>query len=237
MCHKDFARFGSGLTAGVLLTALTVIALAMAGQQLEVDSGPDALKALTGSTVAWVWNNLGWSLPVFAAVIVLYATTLERLKRALGRAAPADEVAQADHLTDVWTSLFFGVGVIWTAIGMRGALVEALGAPGDNSGGVEVLQRMVDGGILLALSTTIFGVVGGYFMRAWKTLVVGGELKRYYEADARRDLAALRVSVSAIERGLGNRLTPAGRPGPRGIPESESGDSPAAAASTQEGGR
>jgi len=209
MRHDNFGRFGSGLTAGVLLTVLTVIALAMAGQQPEAGTGPDALKALTGSTVAWIWRNLGWSLPVFAFVIVLYATTLERLKKALRAAAPADEVAQADHLTDVWTSLFFGVGVIWTAIGMRGALVEALGAPADNSGGVEVLQRMVDGGILLALSTTIFGGVGGYFMRAWKTLVVGGELKRYYEADARRDLAALRVSVSAIERRLGHPNVPA----------------------------
>jgi hypothetical protein len=45
-------------------------------------------------------------------------------------------------------------------------------------------------------------------------VVVGGDLKRYYDADARRDLSALRVSVSAIERRLGGagrtpRLDPA----------------------------
>jgi hypothetical protein len=62
---------------------------------------------------------------------------------------------------------------------------------------------MVDGGILLALSTTIFGGVGGYLMRAWKAVVAGAELKRYYDAEARRDLVALRLSVSAIERRLG----------------------------------
>jgi hypothetical protein len=67
---------------------------------------------------------------------------------------------------------------------------------------VAVLERMVDGGILLALSTTIFGGVGGYLMRAWKALVVGAPLKRFYDREGRRDLAAMRVSLSAIERRL-----------------------------------
>ena len=208
------ARFGSGLTAGVLLTVLATLLVAMAAQQSGADAGEPALAAYAGATVAWVWRNLGWSLPVFAAVLALYVHSLDRLRSALRRAAPPDEVSQADHLTDVWTSLFFGVGVIWTAIGMRGALVQALGAPAGSGAGVEVLQRMVDGGILLALSTTIFGGIGGYCMRAWKAVVVGGDLKRYYDADARRDLSALRVSVSAIERRLGGagrtpRLDPA----------------------------
>ena len=196
------ARCGSGLTAGVLLTVLATLLVAMAAQQAGPDTGEPALSALAGVTAAWVWRNLGWSLPVFAAVLALYVHSLDRLRSALRQAAPPDEVSQADHLTDVWTSLFFGVGVIWTAIGMRGALVQALGAPAGSGAGVEVLQRMVDGGILLALSTTIFGGIGGYCMRAWKAVVVGGDLKRYYDADARRDLTALRVSVSAIERRL-----------------------------------
>ena len=119
---------------------------------------------------------------------------------ALAGGAPVDAVAQHDHLTDVWTSLFFGVGVIWTAIGMRGALVQALAPASPPGGGVEVLERMVDGGILLALSTTIFGGVGGYLMRVWKTLAVGAMLKRYYEREQRRDLTALRVSLSDIQR-------------------------------------
>ena len=36
-------------------------------------------------------------------------------------------MVQLDHLTDIWTTLFFGTGVIWTAIGMRSALIFALG--------------------------------------------------------------------------------------------------------------
>lgn len=194
----SFARFGAGLTAGVLLTALAGIALALAGQHVEAG---DDLALRAGAAAAWVWRNLGWSLPVFGVVFTLYVLTLDRLRTALAREAPANEVAQADHLCDIWTSLFFGVGVIWTAVGMRGALVQALGGPAGGAG-VEVLQRMVDGGILLALSTTIFGGVGGYLMRAWKALVAGADLKRCYTAEARRDLGALRVSVSAIERRL-----------------------------------
>jgi hypothetical protein len=194
-------QFGRGLTAGVLLTALAAMALALAAQHPA--GGEPGWPTAAGSAAAWVWRNLGWSLPVFGSVLALYVATLDRLQTALKRNAPANEVAQADHLTDVWTSLFFGVGVIWTAVGMRGALVEALGGPTGTGAGVEVLQRMVDGGILLALSTTIFGGVGGYLMRAWKAVVAGAELKRYYDAEARRDLVALRLSVSAIERRLG----------------------------------
>ena len=215
--RSRLGRFGGGLTAGVLLTALAVVAAVLAGQHVDAKADP-GLNALLGAAVAWAWRNLGWSLPVFGAVFALYVATLERLQRALRDEAPVAEVAQADHLTDVWTSLFFGVGVIWTAIGMRGALVEALAGP-PGGAGVEVLQRMVDGGILLALSTTIFGGVGGYLMRAWKAVVAGAALRRCYETEARRDLAALRVGVSAIER----RLAAACRPdaGGRAAPSPE----------------
>ena len=70
---------------------------------------------------------------------------------------------QLDHLTDIWTTLFFGTGDIWTAIGMRSALIFALGDRDValQDGAFAMLERMIDGGILLALSTTIFGGIGG----------------------------------------------------------------------------
>ncbi|MGI9265681.1 MAG: hypothetical protein ACR2QU_12185 [Gammaproteobacteria bacterium] len=194
-------RFTAGLSAGVLATLLVALLATLVGHDIATgQSSSDVI----GATIDWVWRNLGFSVPVFGLVLVLYVTSLDRLRQALVSSAPLEDVAQADHLSDVWTSLFFGVGVIWTAIGMRGALVQALAGPVDTAlgGGVEVLERMVDGGILLALSTTIFGGVGGYLMRAWKALVVGAALKRFYEREARRDLAAMRVSLSAIERRL-----------------------------------
>ena len=40
-----------------------------------------------------------------------------------------------------------------------------------------MLERMIDGGILLALSTTIFGGVGGYMMRVYKAVTLGARLQ------------------------------------------------------------
>lgn len=199
-------RFTRGLSAGVLLTLLAALAGTLSGHH---PGAATMSSEAIGTTLDWVWRNLGFSVPVFALVLVLYVSTLDRLRRALAGSAPLEDVAQADHLSDVWTSLFFGVGVIWTAIGMRGALVQALAGTdvGTVSGGVAVLERMVEGGILLALSTTIFGGVGGYLMRVWKTLMVGADLKRFYERESRRDVAAVRVSLSSIERQLHQLLS------------------------------
>ncbi|UCC13980.1 MAG: hypothetical protein JSW21_11545 [Gammaproteobacteria bacterium] len=189
-----------GMSAGVVTSALVSLLV------VRVPDGAAALHAVPvmtdafGLSVSWLWHNLGYSIPAFLMLLVLFAVSLVRLRHAIDRRAPAETVRQADHLSDIWTSLFFGVGVIWTAIGMRGALVEGLSDSA--SGGVQVLERMVDGGILLALSTTIVGGIGGYLMRAWKALSIGADLARYYEREQNRDLAALRVSVSGIERRL-----------------------------------
>ena len=158
------------------------------------------------ATVAWVWRNLGWSLPVFAAVLALYVHSLDRLRSALRRAAPPDVVSQADHLTDVWTSLFFGVGVIWTAIGMRGALLEGLGNLNAQSaaklGAFSILKRLVDGGILLALSTTIVGAVGGYLLRLVKSLAVGTQVRAYYSQLANQQADAVNAVLKSIDAQL-----------------------------------
>jgi len=182
------------MAAGVLVTVVPALAIGLgAGGTPDAASLQDSL----ATAIGWTWRNLGFSLPVFGLVLGLYLSSLSRLRSALTRSASPDEVRQADHLSDIWTSLFFGVGVVWTAIGMRGALVEAL--TGADASGAEVLARMVDGGILLALSTTIFGGVGGYLMRVCKALSLGAALARYYERENGRDLAALRASVSDIQ--------------------------------------
>jgi hypothetical protein len=45
-----------------------------------------------------------------------------------------------------------------------------------------VLQRLVEGGILTALTTTIVGGVGGYVMRVIKSSLLGTRLSKFYEA-------------------------------------------------------
>ena len=91
-------------------------------------------------------------------------------------------VMRREQLLDLCASLFFGIGVIWTAIGMRGALLFALGDTSQVTAdsGMAVLQRLVEGGILLALSTTIVGGIGGYLMRAGKQLLYGRQLAALY---------------------------------------------------------
>ena len=67
-----------------------------------------------------------------------------------------------------------------------------------------ILERMVNGGILLALSTTIFGGAGGYLMRVYKTLTLGARLQQHYDRAARADTSEMRDSLYRIERRLCN---------------------------------
>lgn len=166
-----------------------------------------------------VWElvsvNLQGSVLPFTAIGLFYWILLRRLSAQLDATAPAvDRVLRHEQLLDLCSNLFFGVGVIWTAIGMRHALLHALGDPAASAeaGAFAILQRLVDGGILLALSTTIVGGIGGYLMRAIKSLLLGGAINSLYmhaaEQPGRDSLAALR----RIERGL--RVEPAARDRP-----------------------
>jgi len=87
---------------------------------------------------------LAWSLSIlpFGITLGLYVHSLHRLQQGLRDKRPQDEIGQLEHLNDVWTSLFFGIGVIWTAIGMRSALLYALGDPdiATQAGAYAVLQ-------------------------------------------------------------------------------------------------
>ena len=89
----------------------------------------DRLPSL-GPWLEWAYVNLGSSIPVFALLLLAFFFTMNRLQSLLESERPVNQVVQLDHLTDIWTTLFFGTGVIWTAIGMRSALIYALGDPG-----------------------------------------------------------------------------------------------------------
>jgi hypothetical protein len=157
-----------------------------------------------GDWLHWAYTNLGMSIPVFAALLLAYFVTLGRLRKALEQSRPINQVVQLDHLTDIWTTLFFGTGVIWTAIGMRSALIFALGDRDAAlaQGAFAMLERMIDGGILLALSTTIFGGIGGYLMRVYKTIALGARLQQQYDRAARADTSEMRQSLQRIEEHL-----------------------------------
>jgi len=182
----------AGLTGLYLLTALDIVSVSV------VDT--PGFQALSD----WTRRNLGLSLLPFGLTLGLYLHSLRGLARRLDAGAPQNEVAQLEHLTDVWTSLFFGIGVIWTAIGMRSALLYALGEPAvaAQSGAFAVLGRLVDGGILTALTTTIVGGVGGYLMRVLKSSYLGTRLSRYYEEQEQRHAARVEDLLRDIRASL-----------------------------------
>ena len=132
---------------------------------------------------ATVNANLRGSLAPFCLILLCYCLQLKKVRGLLAASEPQlESVVRHEQLLDLCASLFFGVGVIWTAIGMRDALLHALGDPAGTTaqGALAVLQRLVDGGILLALSTTIVGGIGGYLMRSVKSLTLGRGLSALY---------------------------------------------------------
>ncbi len=196
--------FVEGLTAGMFgsMVGASALLYILSRNQL-VSFAPERLPDL-GDWLLWTYTNLGSSMPVFAILLLTFFFSLRRLRSHLENDRPINEVVQLDHLTDIWTTLFFGTGVIWTAIGMRSALLYALGDPDTTiqQGAFAVLERMVDGGILLALSTTIFGGIGGYLMRVFKTISLGASLQQHYDRAARADTSIMRESLQRIEQHL-----------------------------------
>lgn len=198
MATAQRSGFVQGLSIGALGTLfvwLTVFYSLQPGS-----TAATGLPALD-EALSWIYANLGLSLPVFGLLLLLYVSSLRKLRRAVAEDAAIEQVAQTEQLLDIWTNLFFGVGVIWTAIGMRGALVYALGEPEVtlNMGAYATLERMVEGGILLALSTTIFGGIGGYVLRVVKALTVETELKRYYDRLAHAPGSEMQETLRTIE--------------------------------------
>ena len=187
------------------LSALLGFSLAGAALQIALLAAPGLLQSLHvwRESLSGLWAlaslNLQGSVPLFALVLLFYLWQLSRLYQLLAQCQPAlEEVMRREQLLDLCASLFFGIGVIWTAIGMRGALLYALGGDAGvaANSGMAVLQRLVEGGILLALSTTIVGGMGGYLMRAGKYLLCGRALSALYlgasQLGVRENLATLR---------------------------------------------
>ena len=158
-----------------------------------------------------VWQlislNLQGSIVPFIVVLLAYWVQLHRLRQLLAgpereREPELVKVVRHEQMLDLCANLFFGIGVIWTAIGMRDALLYALGDPGITAteGAFAVLQRMVDGGILLALSTTIVGGIGGYLMRAIKSISLGQQLNAVYMRASQQPGAQGLAALQRIER-------------------------------------
>jgi hypothetical protein len=198
--ERGLKGFGWGAVVGMVLTLIALL----------IAAAPDPSAASSRATLgAWVDANLGHSVWLFGLVLTLYVMNLTRLRRLLDDQPSFTQVVELDQLLDVWIHLFVGIGVIWTAVGMRSALQTALGDPGEalaDSAG-SVLQKLVDGGILLALTTTIVGGVGSYLMRLVKTTIAGARLNSFYDTNNRREISELIAVTRRLETTVarGNR--------------------------------
>ena len=212
MLHPENKRsvdgFLKGLAAGALGSLVGTGALLYALSKTQFVRFSDGVTPDVSHWFDWATSNLGSSIPVFAILIAAYFISLGRLRAKLESDRPTNEIVQLDHLVDIWTTLFFGTGVIWTAIGMRSALIFALGDPSDmvQQGAFAVLERLVDGGIMLALSTTIFGGIGGYIMRVYKSVALGTLLQRHYDHAARVDTTNMSNTLERIEKHLKDQV-------------------------------
>ena len=90
-----------------------------------------------------------------------------------------------------------------SALGDTGAIPEG--------GAFAMLQRLVEGGILTALSTTVVGGVGGYVLRVIKALSVGVELERYYASVTGKQGDEIYAALSSIRASLRALLEPGRR--------------------------
>jgi len=201
----------TGFSAGFISGALGVLVLGTIVLYVLNMSEVVAISVLDVPSVqrvlGWTYENLRLSVVPFFLALVFYTGALLRLKHYLrNHSISAEKIAQADHLVDICINLFFGIGVIWTAIGMRGALLEGLGDLNAQSaaklGAFSILQRLVDGGILLALSTTIFGAVGGYLLRLVKSLAIGTQVQAYYNRLAERQADSVHAVLKSIDERL-----------------------------------
>ena len=110
---------------GVLISAAALLYMANMSEFVAIS----VLKIPTiQQMLSWTYANLRMSVIPFFLAFLFYCHSLWRLKRFLkDQCVSAEKIAQTEHLVDIWINLFFGIGVIWTAIGMRGALLVGLG--------------------------------------------------------------------------------------------------------------
>lgn len=192
-----------GVLGAAVGAALVVVGPRIAAAVPQLGAATDWLQARWH----WVFENLRWSIVPFTAVFTLYLVALHQLAGAVRRRADIERVGQAEHWVELWTGTFFGIGVIWTAIGMRSALLAGLGGldaeTAAQQGAFAILRQLVDGGILLALSTTIVGGIGGYLMRVYKNMRVGAMLRRYYAEQAAAGEHAMFSLLRDIDTKLG----------------------------------
>jgi len=159
--------------------------------------------------LVWIQTNLGSSIWIFLLVLVLYvkdwffALNELSLREASPNTQAIVELSGYQQKLSLYSSLFFGIGVLWTALGMRNGLVSSLGEldamQASSIGAFGILERLVDGGILQALTTTVVGGGGGYLMRMATFTSISQPLNVLYQRVQNEERIELITCIKSIE--------------------------------------
>lgn len=226
LVDNHLRHFGQGLGGGIVLTLIVWALISSIGQYFGGSSVSPSIEG-DGPLVevaSFIFNNLGFAAVVFSIVATVYLQLLWQLKKGLAeKSFSLLEVKKYTSKLQALSSLFFGVGVLWTAIGMRSALLVALGdLDADTAatlGAFEILKRLVDGGILIALSTTIVGGFGGYGMKLLETFTVAADIQSLVAKDdevRRQEVVSLLQAIKANTATSPSRLPPPSSPSLQG---------------------
>ena len=138
---------------------------------------PKSAQGLTN----WLALNLGYSAPLFCVALLFVVHSMACLLEELGKdKCCSSRTFHLEHRVDIGISLLFGIGVLFTAIGIRDALTTAIDGEAAAINGGEVLALLVNGGILSAMTTTVVGGALGYSFRVIKVLATGEKLEKVH---------------------------------------------------------
>ncbi len=196
-------------TMTVFLVASMTVLLSSVGLLLLNQLG---LIAFTGagwmvSVLNLISEYLGYSLLFFIPAFLGYGLFFILLKRSLSRFP--NEPEQMENIrfyntgTELFITLCFAIGVLFTAWGLQNALVSALGGvsreEASRLGAWGILRQLVENGFLIAFWTTIVGGACAYGMRILKFLSVGRELGRISIWQSDQQVRALFESLDTIK--------------------------------------
>lgn len=181
-----FQSFVKGMVAGLVFASLfTPLLLMLASMQGWVVLSVPSFKIM--ALWHWVNVNLGFSVFFFVGLLMLWLGLFTRLNHHLTTHSSAEVVQHAVQKLDLTVNLFIAVGVIFTAIGLRDCLISTLGGIGGGLGeqsstdisAFEMMGALINNGLLVALTSTIIGAIGGYLLKAAKSWCLGAKINAY----------------------------------------------------------
>jgi hypothetical protein len=194
-----------------LMTSFALLSLSQLG--LIAFTGGGWLVSSYHLIARYLGHSMLFFIPTFLGYCFFFVQLRWALERYSGDALEMENIRFYNKGMSLFTTLFFAIGVLFTAWGMQNALSSALGnvsrSEAGQIGAWGILRRMVDNGILVALWSTIVGGAGGYLMRLVKYLALGRKLNHVLSQGQDDEkavffstLEAIRSRVDDIERKL-----------------------------------